>query len=161
MGETDLDNIGAANLEMGGKEISGTEIGVLDGVVPGTAKSSSAAVLDANKEIRGIGIGHKQTLASADGAIAAKTGTVVITKGSAAALTLADPTAGTDDGCRLFIVSATAFAHTVSNAAGSGFNAGGAASDVGTFGGARGDGFEVEAYNGVWYVRNLRNVTLG
>src|SRR6266436_4691939 len=136
MGETDFDNVGATNLEMGGKEISGTEIGVLDGVVPGTAKASAAVVLDANKDIRGVGVGGKVTAVAVDGAIAVKNGTVAITKGSACALTLADPIAGTDDGCCLTILATTAFAHTIDNSAGSGFNAGGSAKDIGTFGAA-------------------------
>jgi phage head maturation protease len=102
------------------------------------------------------------TAASADGAIAVKNGTVYITKGTAAALTLADPVAGDDDGCELHIVSTTAAAHTVSNAAGSGFNAGGSAKDVATFGAAIGNCFNVEAYQGKWYVVGTPvGVTLG
>lgn len=101
------------------------------------------------------------TLASGDGTISVKSGLVVITKGSAAALVLNDPTADTDDGKRLTIIAATAHAHTVSNAAGSGFNGGGAGADVGTFGGAKGDGLTVRAYQGDWYIETKTNVTLG
>lgn len=101
---------------------------------------------------------------AADGAIALPTDklTVVnITKtGSIAALTLADPAAA-QEGCILVINTETALAHTVSNAAGSGFNGGGAAADVGTFGGAIGDGFVLVALNLKWNVIVLRNVTLG
>lgn len=100
------------------------------------------------------------TLAAADGAVTAKDGLVVITKATAAALTIADPTAVTDDGKVLKIISRTAAAHTLDNSAGSGFNAGGAGSDVGTFGGAIGDGLELVADNGKWLVAYLRNVTL-
>jgi hypothetical protein len=50
------------------------------------------------------------------------------------------------------VVCTTAFAHTVSNAAGSGFNAGGAASDVCTFTAAIGNNIELVAYQGKWYV---------
>ena len=43
-----------------------------------------------------------------------------------------------------------------------GFNGGSTASDVATFGGARGDSFTITAYQGVWYTAGaLRNVTLG
>lgn len=101
------------------------------------------------------------SVASADGAITQKEGTVFITKGSAAALTIADPTATTDDNKRLLVIATTAFAHTLSNAAGSGFNVGGAATDVGTFGGAKGDNIELIAYQGKWYVVGKVNVTLG
>lgn len=104
--------------------------------------------------------GGPVTVASANGAITAKSGTVAITKGTAAALTIADPVSGSDDGKILRIVSTTAAAHTVSNAAGSGFNAGGASSDVGTFGGAIGDNLVLIAYGGKWLVLSKTNVTL-
>lgn len=98
--------------------------------------------------------------ASADGAITLLEGGVVkITKGTAAALTLADPSVA-DDGAILYIMSTTAAAHTVSNAAGSGFNAGGAASDVGTFGAAIGNSLILVALGGNWYVLNNIGVTL-
>lgn len=119
--------------------------------IGGTLLTATAAALN----------GNNGTTASANGAITQTSGRVVITKASAAALTLADPTATTDDYKELEIISATAAAHTVSNAAGSGFNAGGASTDVGTFGGAKGDNMRVVAYQGVWYVVLLRNVTLG
>lgn len=97
---------------------------------------------------------------SADGAITINAGIVVITKSTAAAITLAAPVSGTDDGKILEIFSATAAAHTVTNAA-PGFNnpASAATSDVGTFGGAKGDGFECIAYQGAWYAVHSRNVT--
>jgi hypothetical protein len=161
MGETDFDKVKVSDLQEGSTDISESEIGVLDGVTPGTASASKALILDANKDVRGVGIGRKVTVASADGAISVKNGTVFITKGSAAALTLADPTATTDDGCELHFIAVTAFAHTVSNAAGSGFNSGGAAKDVATFGGARGDSLTLEAYQGAWYARSSTNITLG
>lgn len=161
MGETNFDKVAASGIRAGSADLIESELEQLDQVTPGTAAASKALVADANKEVRGVGIGRKVTVAAADGAIAVKTGTVYITKAGVAALTLADPTATTDDGCELAIIAATAHAHTVSNAAGSGFNAGGAGADVGTFGGARGDSMLLEAYQGVWYVRNLRNVTLG
>lgn len=101
-------------------------------------------------------------LLSADGAVTIPNTnkTFIVTKATAAALTLADPTAGTHDGVKLTFISATAAAHTLSNSAGSGFNAGGAGADVGTFGGAKGDGITVIAYNGDWYVIDKTNVTL-
>ena len=100
---------------------------------------------------------------AADGAIAipANDKTFVITKGTAAALTLADPTAGVHDGVTLTIISATAAAHTVSNAAGSGFNGGGATADVATFGAAKGNNIVLVAYQGDWYVRSSVGATLG
>jgi hypothetical protein len=98
-------------------------------------------------------------VASGDGAITLKDGTVFVTKATAAALTLAAPSAGTDDGKRLAIITTTAAAHTVTQTA-PGYNNGGAASDVATFTAAIGNSMVVAAYNGVWYTESLRNVTL-
>lgn len=100
---------------------------------------------------------------SGDGAITIKNGVVFITKGSAAAVTLADPTTGTDDGKVLEIIATTAFFHTVSNAAGSGFNGNGATSDVWSAGGALTGqvALRVRAYLGKWYVVTTGDGTLG
>jgi hypothetical protein len=105
---------------------------------------------------------NKYTTVTANGAISIPTAntTYYITKAGVAAMTLADPTATTHDGLTLTFISTTAQAHTLSNAAGSGFNAGGAASDIGTFGGAIGDGITLTAYGGKWLVVSKTNVTL-
>lgn len=104
----------------------------------------------------------KLAAVSANGAISVPTAntTYYITKAGVAAMTLVDPTATTHDGLVLTFISTTAQAHTLSNAAGSGFNAGGAASDVGTFGGAIGDNIQITAYQGKWLVLTKTNVTL-
>lgn len=99
-------------------------------------------------------------LAATNGAITSKSGVVMLTKAGVAAMTLAAPTAGTDDGKILHIVAATANAHTVTQTT-PGFGAGGALLDVATFGGAIGDNMTIVAYNGKWYILNLLNVTLG
>jgi vacuolar-type H+-ATPase subunit F/Vma7 len=98
--------------------------------------------------------------ASVDGAIIQKSGVVYITKAGVAVLTIGNPTATTDDGKILTIIATTANAHTLDNSAGAGFNGGGAGADVGTFGGAKGDNIVLTAYQGVWYIVGLRNVTL-
>ena len=105
---------------------------------------------------------NKYTTVTANGAISIPTAntTYYITKAGVAAMTLADPTATTHDGLTLTFISTTAQAHALSNAAGSGFNAGGAASDIGTFGGAIGDGITLTAYGGKWLVVSKTNVTL-
>lgn len=95
-------------------------------------------------------------VASADGAISIKSGTVIVTKGTAAALTLADP-ASSDTGKELHIVSTTAAAHTVTIAGG--LNGAGASADVGTFGAAAGNYVRLVAYNAKWYLQALLNVT--
>jgi hypothetical protein len=104
---------------------------------------------------------HKEVveIEAASGAINIKSGVAVVTLGSAAALTLAAPLAGVDDGSVLTIVSTTAQAHTVTQTT-PGFNGGGTASDVGTFGAAIGNSMQLVAYNGIWYTVALRNVTL-
>jgi len=51
---------------------------------------------------------------TADGAIVEKTGLVILSKTSAAAMTLSIPIAGVDNGKKLRIISTTAYAHVVS-----------------------------------------------
>ena len=97
------------------------------------------------------------TVASADGAITIQTGTVVITKGTACALTLGTPTTA-QNGTIIRIISATAAAHTVT-ATTIGFNAADAAGDVGTFAAAIGNNLTVVAYGGEWLVTSNTNVT--
>jgi hypothetical protein len=97
--------------------------------------------------------------ASADGALTIQNQTVVVTKAGVCAMTLAAPTATTHDGIRITIVSATAQAHTLTVAT-AGMNDLGASGDVGTFGGAKGDGVSLVAYQGDWFVTSNINVTL-
>ncbi len=98
------------------------------------------------------------TVASADGAITIQTGTVVITKGTACALTLGTPTTA-QNGTIIRIISATAAAHTVT-ATTIGFNAADAAGDVGTFAAAIGNNLTVVAYGGEWLVLGNTGVTI-
>lgn len=81
-----------------------------------------------------------------------------ITKGSIAALTIIAPTAGTDDGKRVWVYSETAFAHVLTCAS-DGFNAKGASGQI-ALGGAIGDGFLLIARNGHWYVLYGTNATI-
>lgn len=95
---------------------------------------------------------NQKQVALLDGAITIKCGIVVVTKGSAAALTLAAPTAGSisagGDDCKILTVkSTTAFAHTITTPANK-IN-GNKLTD--TFGGAVTDCVEFVAYNGVWW----------
>ena len=69
------------------------------------------------------------------------------TKGSAAAITLAVPVAGTDDGKELTFVDTTGAAHTITTPA-SGLNG---TSHVGTFGGTKAQSATFRAYNGGWW----------
>lgn len=79
-----------------------------------------------------------------------------LTKGSAAAMTLAAPSAA-QEGCVLIVSAQTAHAHTVTIAGGA--NGGSTATDVGTFGGAIGDGFMAVAINEKWNIVSNSNVT--
>lgn len=84
---------------------------------------------------------------TADGAVSLKCGTVMITKGTAAALTLALPVAGDDDGKILRLVDTVGAAHTVTTPA-LGINA---VNHIATFGATIGQVCELTAYNGSWW----------
>ena len=92
------------------------------------------------------------------GAITAKNGICLLNKAGVIAATLANPTAGTDDFKRLSIRSLTAQAHTVTVTGG--FGNGGSGEDVATFSGVIGDGIELMAYNGYWYITGAHQVTV-
>src|SRR6185437_4328756 len=96
------------------------------------------------------------TVLSADGA-SPKEGNVFITKGSAAAITLATPTAGLpsaggDDGKTLTIVSTTAFAHVVTTAANKIADGSTTTKDTLTFAAHAGSCAKLVAYNALWYL---------
>lgn len=87
------------------------------------------------------------------GAITIPCGFVVLNKAGVIAATLAAPAY---DGQVLIIVSETAQAHTLDLAT-SGINGGSA--DVGTFGGAAGDGVGLFSLGGHWYTFAKTNVS--
>lgn len=90
-----------------------------------------------------------------------KAGFAVITTVGANLPTLFTPVAGTDDGKVLIVISTTAWAHIIT--ATTNKIAGGGATALGntlTFAAKEGAGVTLIAYNGLWYVRSLVNVTL-
>jgi hypothetical protein len=96
------------------------------------------------------GMGNVEVHSTA-GAITSTGGKVVITAGTAIALTLAAPVAGLpsaagNDGQRLTILTTTTAAHTVTTPA----NAINGSKHVATFA-AAGNAVELLAYQGVWY----------
>ncbi len=97
------------------------------------------------------------TTYTADGALIISDGTHVLAKGSAGAFTLASPTTA-QIGTTMVITAGTAFAHTVTLTAG--FNGGGTATDVATFGAAVGDTLTINAVGTNWLVQSARNVVL-
>jgi hypothetical protein len=95
---------------------------------------------------------------SANGAIPPHVGhTYVITKAGVAALTLAAPTATTDDGIEITVTSNTANAHTVT-ATGL-FQCGTAAVNLATFAAQAGAGFTAMAYQGKWNILSSVGIT--
>ncbi|HEV7950439.1 MAG TPA: hypothetical protein VGP24_11800 [Glaciihabitans sp.] len=102
---------------------------------------------------------RKPVVMAVDGAITIQDATVYFTKAGVLAATLAAPTAGTHDGVQMNFISTTAQAHTITHT--EGFAGGTTSRDVATFGGAIQDGMQIEAYNGVWYIKATRNVTIG
>jgi hypothetical protein len=88
---------------------------------------------------------------AASGAVPPHSGhTYVITKAGVAALTLAAPTAGTDDGIEITLTSNTANAHTLT-ATGL-LQTGTASVNVATFAAQPGAGLTLMAYQGKWNV---------
>lgn len=85
---------------------------------------------------------------SASGAVEIRTGIAQITAGSAAAMTLAAPTA-LQEGTVITFDSTTAFAHTLTVAGG--LRGAGASADVGTFGAAIGNGVTLYAKGLFWW----------
>jgi hypothetical protein len=117
---------------------------------------SDVATTNANLDAIDAAVAGGVALA-ADGAIAILMGSGMITKGSAAALTLAAPTATTDDYKVLRIASTTAFAHVITCP--QGFNGKGA-SGTATFAASKGSSVTLVAYQGQWYVSANVGATL-
>jgi len=96
-----------------------------------------------------------------DGAISIKWGTVVIqadVSNVAHTLTIADPTAGDDDGAILHIIDTAGAAHTL--APGSSFGNGGSGENLATFSGVKGDNLTLRAWGGYWYVIGAHQVAI-
>ena len=95
---------------------------------------------------------------AASGAVPVRPGAdYVITKAGVAALTLAAPTAGTDDGVTISIISSTLFAHTLT-ATGL-LSTGTASVNLATFAAFAGAGLTLKAYQGLWLVTSSVGIT--
>lgn len=115
-----------------------------------TSAATHIAQLNANFNDSYAGF-MKLSLIPANAAIPPRAGKAgVITKGTAAALTLAAPTAGADDGIRIMLTSDTAAAHTLT-ATGL-LQTGSASVNVATFAAFAGAGLTLVAYKGKWNV---------
>lgn len=137
---------------------SGGFTGNLVGNVTGnsTGTHTGPVVGDVTGNANGAAFG--QQVITGDSAITLKTGHVAITKGSAAAITIAAPTAGTDDGKVLMIVAETAFAHVVTCSS-NGFDDKGASGTL-TWTAAKGNSVILIARNGRWWVCAPRGVAV-
>lgn len=100
-----------------------------------------------------------QTVYTADGAIVIANGTVLLSKTSAAAMTLAAPTAA-QAGTRLRIISTTAYAHVITATDLIDDGVTGGAKDTATFAAFAGASIELEAVNLKWAVVNKNAVTI-
>ena len=138
------------------KDANGVFIGyALEAITSGSTATINVGFVIGGTVGRGVGA---EKLITADGAITVPTQDTryTITKAGVAAMTLAAPTVS---GILVHIISGTANAHTLTNAS-PGFNNAGAGGDVGTFGGAIGDGIVLLSYNGIWLVVSKTNVTI-
>ena len=140
---THQDTVYAAGFETTGS-ITGNVTGDLEGNVTGDLTGGVKLTTQALAE---------------SGEITIKSGVVLLTNADGVVeATLAAPTATTDDGKILYIVSTTAKAHTIT-ATTVGFNAA-ETDNVATLGAAIGNGLVVVAYQGAWYVLANTNATI-
>lgn len=135
----------------GDTAISRISAGVL-AIGNGVAGDSSGTILAA---------GHKTPLAKLSGSTDAvpphTPASYVITTAGVDAMTLAAPTAGTDDGLMISISSSTANAHTLT-ATGL-LQTGSASVNVATFASSAGAGLTLQAYNAKWIVKYQIGIT--
>lgn len=126
--------------------------------------SAAATALTGTLSVSGIttasgGIKTPVVTISGDGAITIAPFTIVrLSKGSAAAITLAAPTNSTHDGYIVMVFSSTAQAHVITGGV-DGFNAKGSSGTI-TFGGAIGDSVTLVAMGGHWYTLAKVNATV-
>jgi hypothetical protein len=97
-------------------------------------------------------------LLSASGAMPVVSGRYLITKAGIAALTLAAPAVGAQDGAYIEVQSTTAFAHTLT-ATGL-FQDGAGHVNLATFAAFAGAGLKFVAYQGKWMVERVQGVTM-
>lgn len=133
------------------------ELNALDGVTASAAEINKLAGVTATTAELNLNDKAAQVLEDS-GAITVKNGICLLDKDGVVAATLANPTAGTDDFKRLSIRALTANAHTVTVTGG--FGNGGSGEDIATFSGAIGDGIELMAYGGYWYITGAHQVTV-
>jgi hypothetical protein len=143
-------NLGLTNVGANHPEAQSAAPSALSSIINGVITAVDNAI--GNVEVK-----------AADGAVASTQGNVMITKGTAAALTLAAPVAGLpsaatpgNDGQMLRVVSTTAAAHVITFPA----NKLNSNKTTATFGAAVGNSLVLIAYQGIWYVVASVGITL-
>ena len=131
--------------------LTGNSAGVHTGNVTGNVTGNSAGVHTG--AVKGDVQETLQTAVVTSIPITAKQGIVPLGSTGALAVSLADPTTGTDDGKRLSLYASTAHAHVITVTGGI---AGGTNNTI-TLGGAVGDNVELEAVLGKWLLRGAVN----
>ena len=131
-------------------------VGVVKDLVYATDPSSPVANYAKVQPTYGAANGRQlQVLTTAAPAVQLKRSLVILNKAGVIAATLANPTAGAQDGLDLSLVSVVAQAHTL--VAPGGFNGTGTTA---TWGGAKGDSLQVVAFGGLWFTEGSpRNIT--
>lgn len=111
-----------------------------------------------------FGVVQPQTTIAADGAITIASGSVFLTKGSAAAITLAAPTSGAPgtglDGTRISVISGSSFAHVITATSLIEDGTTGVPHTTATFAAFKGASITLEAKGGLWYVVANNAVTI-
>jgi hypothetical protein len=138
---------------------NGDSASLTDVTVSGTLTGNVTGNLTGNVAGTLVG-GHQDptSVIAGDGAIPVAPGTIFLTKGSAAAITLAAPTATTHDGYEITVIAGSAQAHVITCST-VGFNAKGSSGTI-TFTAAIGNSVVLVAYQGNWYTKAARNVTV-
>lgn len=124
----------------------------------GTLASLAGAEALSNKTITASTIRTTPTAISGDGALTIAPAIYMITKGSAAALSLAAPSSV--DGTRITITSTTNFAHVITFTGSTLYDGTSGANITATMAAFAGASITVIAYGSVWYVESFNAVTI-
>ncbi len=156
LGTVDTVN-GSANAT-GFPQAPGTKVEYICSVNP-VAQGTPVALTAANWET-GLAGGQKAAIITlaVSGAIQPRTSaTYALNKAGVAAMTLAAPTATTDDGVTIVIYSDSANAHTLTATAL--LDTGSANAAIATFANSKGSGLTLQAFNGRWKVLSQIGIT--